>query len=165
MDLVRVGKIIKPHGVRGEMVFLPTTDEPEKRLKKGAVLFDENGAPYTVKGKRSFQSQILLSLSQVDGREKAEAMRGQELFSQAEPSDERGIYFKDLPGLLIEGEDGEKIGTVTGVIDNPQILLEVKREEGRCLIPWEKDFIKQVDLKSGKIIMNLPTGLLSACSY
>lgn len=165
MDLVRVGKIIKPHGVRGEVVFLPTTDEPEKRLKKGAALFDENGAPYTVKGKRSFQSQILLSLSQVDGREKAEAMRGKELFSQAEPSDERGIYFKDLPGLLIEGEDGEKIGTVTGVIDNPQILLEVKREEGRCLIPWAKDFIKQVDLKSGKIIMNLPTGLLSACSY
>lgn len=165
MDLVRVGKITKPHGVRGEVVFSLTTDEPEKRLKKGAVLFDKNGALYTVKGKRSFQSQILLSLSQVDDREKAEAMRGKELFAQAEPSDERGIYFKDLPGLLIEEEDGEKIGVISGVIDNSQILLEVKRKDGRCLIPWAKEFIKQVDLKGGKIIMNLPTGLLSACSY
>ena len=165
MDLVRVGKVTKPHGVRGEVVFFPTTDEPEKRLKKGAPLFDKNGKRYTVKGKRDFQSQILLSLSQIDSMEKAEEIRGEDLFAEADPSDEEGVYFKDLIGLLVETEEGEKVGTITDVFDNPQILLEVKRDEGRCLIPWAKDFVKQVDLKRGKIIMNLPTGLLSACSY
>ncbi|MBQ1299263.1 MAG: 16S rRNA processing protein RimM [Aeriscardovia sp.] len=165
MDLVRVGKITRPHGIRGEVVFLLTTDEPEKRLKKGEVLFDKDGAEYTVKGKRNFQSQTLLSLSQIDSREKAEAMRGEELFARAGASSEEEIYFKDLVGLLVESEDGEKIGTVADVIDNPQILLEIKREEDRCLVPWVKEFIKQVDFKSGKITMNLPTGLLSACSY
>lgn len=165
MDLVRVGKITKPHGVRGEVVFLPTTDEPEKRLKKGSFLFDKNGTKYTVKGKRNFRSQILLSLSRINSMEKAEAARGEELFAEAGQSDEEGVYFKDLLGLLVETTGGEKVGTVTDVFDNPQILLEVKKDGNKCLVPWVKDFVKQVDLKKGKIVMALPAGLISACSY
>ncbi|MBR4399862.1 MAG: 16S rRNA processing protein RimM [Aeriscardovia sp.] len=165
MDLVRVGKVTRPHGLKGEVVFFLTSDEPEKRLKKGAPLFDGEGAKYTVKGKRDFKGQTLLSLSQVDSREKAEAMRGKELFAEAGKSSEGEIYFKDLVGLEVETEDGGKVGSVSDVFDAPQILLEVKREGEKCLIPWAKEFITQVDLKRGKIIMNLPTGLLAACSY
>lgn len=165
MDLVRVGKIIKPHGIRGEVLFFLTTDEPDRRLKRGNLLFDKDGRKYAVKGKRNFRSQILLSLSQIDSMEKAEEMRGKELFAEADQSNEEEIYFKDLLGLLVETAEGEEVGIVTDVFDNPQILLEVKQDEGKCLVPWSKDLVKQVDLKKGKIIMALPAGLLTACSY
>ena len=165
MELVRVGKIIKPHGVRGEVAFFLTSDDPGRRLKKGAPLFDGDGNEDRVRGARQASTQTLLSLSGVDSMEKAEALRGKDLFAEAGESDENGIYFKDLPGLKVELEGGQEVGTVSGVLETPQLLLEVDRSGSKCLIPWTKDFVKSVDLKGGRIIMSLPDGLLSACSY
>ena len=165
MDLVRVGPIARPHGVRGEVAFLLTTDDPAERLKKGAALFDKDGNKYQVRGARPGASQALLSLSGVDSREKAEALRGLDLFAEAGKSDEEGIYFKDLPGLKVELEGGEEVGTVSGILETPQLLLEVDRPGSKCLIPWAPDFEKQVDLEGGRIVMSLPEGLLEACSY
>ncbi|MBO6003557.1 MAG: 16S rRNA processing protein RimM [Aeriscardovia sp.] len=165
MDLVRVGKIVKPHGVRGEVSFFLTTDDPEGRLKKGASLVDGDGNKYRVRAARQAGTQTLLSLSGVDCRQKAEALRGKDLFAEAGKSDENGIYYKDLPGLKVELEGGEEVGTVSGVLETPQLLLEVDRSGSKCLIPWVKEFVKQVDLEGGRIIMSLPDGLLSACSY
>lgn len=165
MDLVRVGTVVKPHGVRGEVAFLLTTDEPGRRLKKGAALFDEGGKEYKVRGSRQGASGTLLSLSGIDSREKAEALRGRDLFAEAGESDENGIYFKDLPGLRVEVEGEGEVGIVSGILETPQLLLEVDRSGSKCLIPWAPDFVKQVDLKGRKIVMSLPDGLLTACSF
>ena len=114
--LLEVGRIGRPHGLRGEVVVLLTSDRAE-RLAPGAVL-QTDGGPLVVERSRPHQDRHLVLFEGVVGREGAEALGGTVL--RAEPIDDPdALWVHDLIGTPVEETDGTVRGTVVEVQENP----------------------------------------------
>lgn len=124
---VRIGRVIKPHGVRGEVVVDPTTDAPEERFAVGETVRGRRGAQdyeLTVASVRPHQGRLLIRFEEVSDRTAAERLRGIQFFA-APREGGPGYYDHDLEGLVVLRE-GTRIGRVSGVIHPAgRVLLEV----------------------------------------
>ena len=169
MQLV-VGRISRPHGVRGELTVEVRTDDPELRLAPGAVLATEPAGigPLIVAATRWHSGRLLVSFHGFQDRNEAERLRGVlllvdsgELESPADPEE-----FRDhqLIGLAVVGPDGEHVGEVTDVLHHGQDLLVVtgsgKRSGAEILIPFVAAIVPDVDLSGGELRIDPPPGLL-----
>jgi len=169
MQLV-VGRITRPHGVRGELVVEVRTDDPELRLVAGAVLATEPAAagPLTVGRARWHSGRLLMSFDGVTDRDAADQLRGvllvvdsAELEDIADPDE-----FRDhqLIGLAVYGPGGEHVGEVTDVLHSGQDLLVVAGAGGRTgaeiMIPFVAPIVPEVDLAAGRMLIDPPAGLL-----
>lgn len=114
--LLDVGRIGRPHGLRGEVVVLLTSDRTE-RLAPGSVLQTDDG-PLVVERSRPHQDRYLVLFEGVAAREGAEALGGTVL--RAEPIDDpEALWVHDLIGTPVEEVDGTVRGTVAEVQENP----------------------------------------------
>ena len=127
MQLV-VGRIIRPHGVRGELAVEVRTDDPELRLATGAVLATQPAAagPLTVTRARWHTGKLLLTFDGVADRDGADGLRGvllvvdsAELEEIADPDEFRD---HELIGLAVYGPGDEHVGTVTDILHHGQKL-------------------------------------------
>jgi len=117
VDLV-VGRVVKSHGIRGELVVDVRTDEPELRFARGSVLrgrLPRGGGErgFTVTAAREHSGRLLVSLDGVAGRDSADALRGT-LFlidsSEVEPSDDPDeFYDHELEGVPVQLADGTEV--------------------------------------------------------
>lgn len=171
MQLV-VGRISRPHGVRGELAVEVRTDDPELRLAAGAVLATEPGAagPLTVTRARWHSGRLLLSFDGVTGREQADQLRGILLVvDSAELEDVAGPdEFRDhqLIGLTVIGPGGEHIGEVSDVLHHGQDLLVIagvgQRAGVEIMVPFVAELVPEVDLPGRRLVIDPPAGLLDA---
>jgi 16S rRNA processing protein RimM len=169
MQLV-VGRIVRPHGVHGELAVEVRTDDPELRLTVGAVLATEPAAtgPLTVTGRRWHSGRLLLSFAGVDDRSAAEELRGTLLVVDSadlgEFPDPDEFRDHQLIGLSVIGPGGEHVGTVADVLHHGQDLLVVastgKRAGGQILIPFVSAIVSDVDVSAGLLRVDPPPGLL-----
>jgi 16S rRNA processing protein RimM len=171
---VVVGRIGKPHGVRGEVTVEVRTDEPERRFTVGAVLDVRRphgvAAPVprlTVRGVRWHQGVLLLTFEQVEGREAAEALRGcllqVEVPADARPDDPEEFYAHQLAGLTAYDVDGRELGTVTRLVSGgAQDLLVVRTSDGRdALVPFVAALVPEVDVDGGRVVIADRPGLVT----
>jgi len=169
MQLV-VGRIARPHGVRGELVVEVRTDDPDLRLAAGAVLATEPAAagPLTVLRTRWHSGRLLVSFKGFEDRNESERLRSvlllvdsAELEDLADPDE-----FRDhqLIGLTVVGPDGEQIGEITDVLHYGQDLLVVagsgKRAGTEIMVPFVSAMVPVVDLTGGLVRIDPPPGLL-----
>jgi 16S rRNA processing protein RimM len=169
MQLV-VGRIIRPHGVRGELTVEVRTDDPELRLTAGSVLATEPAAagPLTVTRARWHSGKLLMSFDGVPDRDTAERLRGvllvvdsSELEDITDPDE-----FRDhqLIGLAVYAPGGEHVGEVTDVLHSGQDLLVVAgtgaRAGAEIMIPFVTEIVPEVDLATGRLVIDPPAGLL-----
>jgi len=169
MQLV-VGRIVRPHGVRGELTVDVRTDDPELRLAVGAVLATEPAAagPLAVVGNRWHSGRLLLSFAGVDDRTAAENLRGTLLVVDSEdlgdPPDPDEYRDHQLIGLSVVAPGGEQVGTVADVLHHGQDLLVVagtgKRAGAEILIPFVSAIVSDVDVPAGLLRVDPPPGLL-----
>ena len=169
MQLV-VGRIIRPHGVRGELAVEVRTDDPELRLAAGAVLATEPAAvgPLTVSGARWHSGRLLLSFAGVADRDAAGRLRGTLLvIDSAELEDiEDPDEFRDyqLIGLTVVRTDGEPVGKVSDILHYGQDVLVVTgtgdRSGAEIMIPFVAELVPEVDLDGGRVVIDPPPGLL-----
>lgn len=128
--LLEVGRILKAHGLRGEVVVSLTTDRTE-RVAPGSVLQTDRG-PLTVVASRPHQDRWLVVFEGHAGRDAAEALRG--LVLRAEPlEDADELWVHELIGCRVVDADGVDRGVVESVQDNPAADLLVL--EGGHLVP------------------------------
>lgn len=168
MQLV-VGRISRPHGVRGELVVDVRTDDPNLRLAVGAVLATEpaSAGPLTVARTRWHSGRLLVTFKGIDDRNEADDLRGvmlmvdsAELEDVADPDE-----FRDhqLIGLAVLAPD-EHVGDVADVLHYGQDLLVVngigKRAGAEILIPFVSAIVTEVDLAAGVLRIDPPPGLL-----
>jgi 16S rRNA processing protein RimM len=156
--MVRVGRIVGAHGLRGEMKVEVLTDFVE-RLDVGRRL-RLKGDWVTVSGAREVNGRLLLRVSGVDHIDTAKALFGEYLEAPAgeRPElDEDEYVSADLVGLSVVTVSGEEIGTVSDVLPLPAHDVLVV---GEVMIPAVKQFVKQVDLAAGRIIVELIEGML-----
>jgi 16S rRNA processing protein RimM len=169
MQLV-VGRIVRPHGVHGELTVEVRTDDPDLRLGVGAVLATEPAAagPLTVARRRLHSGRLLLRFVGVDDRSAAEDLRGTLLVvdSAELPELPDPDEFRDhqLIGLSVIAPGGEQVGTVADVLHYGQDLLVVdgegKRAGAEILIPFVSAIVTDVDIPAGLLRVDPPPGLL-----
>ncbi|MBQ1028140.1 ribosome maturation factor RimM [Micromonospora sp. C95] len=183
MQLI-VGRIGKPHGIRGEVTVEVRTDEPETRFAPGMVLKtmpganvappapDGPGVPFrtpdtlTVESARQHQGRLLVAFDGVLDRDVAEALRGTLLAVDSAdvtpPEDPEEFNDHQLVGLAVVTPTGERLGEVARIDHAPASdLLVLRRPEGRtALIPFVKAIVPEVDLAGGRVVVDPPDGLL-----
>ncbi|MDA0635387.1 ribosome maturation factor RimM [Nonomuraea sp. MCN248] len=167
MQLV-VGRIGRPHGVRGDVTVEVRTDDPGLRFAVGSTLATDppERGPLVIEASRWHKDVLLLSLAGVTDRDRAEELRGTMLVidsSQVEPSDDPDEFHDhQLIGLTVETVGGETVGEVGDVLHHGQDLLVVRRGGGReeALIPFVKALVPVVDLEGGRLVVDPPEGLL-----
>ncbi len=149
--LLEVGRVAKPHGLRGEVVVALTTNRPE-RVAEGTVLHTEQG-PLTITASRPHQNRHIVRFAGVDTREAADAIHG--LVLSAEPlEDPDALWVHELIGSVVVDQHGTEHGTVTSVEVNPASDLLVLDSGG--LVPLT--FV--VEQADGRITVDVPDGLL-----
>ncbi|MBP2705309.1 ribosome maturation factor RimM [Microbispora sp. RL4-1S] len=168
MQLV-VGRIGRPHGVRGEVTVEVRTDDPEARFAAGSVLATEPASrgPLTVERARWHRDILLLTLAGVAGRDAAEALRGTLLvIDSAEiPPSEDPDEFHDhqLIGLAVVTAGGERVGEVADVLHHGQDLLVIDRPAGgEAYVPFVRQLVPEIDLERGVLVVDAPPGLLDS---
>jgi 16S rRNA processing protein RimM len=172
-DFLVVGRIGKPHGLKGEVSVEPRTDEPDRRFAAGATLRVERNRPgsgsqgdetLTVRGIRWHSGRLLVTFEGIDGREAAEAARGTVLVVPVDPDetpeDPEEFYDHQLVGLAVESPDGDRLGTVTRVEHaGAQDLLVVDADGRSVLFPFVRALVPVVDVAGGKVVVDDRPGL------
>jgi 16S rRNA processing protein RimM len=168
MDLV-VGRVVRAHGVTGEVVVDVRTDDPDIRFAPGSVLRGrvKNGPErtYTVDTARPHGPRLLLRLDGVADRNTADALRGT-LFvvdSQDLPpiEDPDEFYDHQLEGLRVVTTTGDMVGAVAEVLHTAAgELLSIRAEDGEVLVPFVGAIVTSVSLAEGTIEIDPPEGLL-----
>ncbi|MBQ7890186.1 MAG: 16S rRNA processing protein RimM [Erysipelotrichaceae bacterium] len=167
MDTVSIGKIVKPHGVRGEVKILSSSDFIMERLKKNAVvILCKNGKKEEKKvlSARMHQQMALAKLEGIESMDDAEVWRDAEVLvdKKSIPNLKDGFYFFQLKGLNVYSQKNEFIGVVSEIVETyANNNLRIKKTDGsECLVPYVEAFIKEVNLEENKIIIQVIEGLL-----
>ncbi|MCZ2822021.1 ribosome maturation factor RimM [Modestobacter sp. VKM Ac-2977] len=167
-----VGRIGRPHGVRGQVTVEVRTDDPDLRFAPGGTLLTEPATrgPLTIEAARWHSGTLLLTLLLPDGtvvadREAADALRNTMLLvpvaALPELEDPDSFYDHQLVGLAAELPDGSPVGEVTGVRHEGTELLVLRRPEGgELLVPFVTAMVPTVDLAAGRLVVDPPEGLL-----
>jgi 16S rRNA processing protein RimM len=170
---VTVGRIGRPHGVRGDVVVGVRTDEPELRFAPGSRLdTDPVGVgPLTVAGYRWHSGTLLVRFEGISDRTVAAELGGTWLLADsatfAALDDPDAFRDGDLVGLSVRRVDGTVVGTVTDVLHHGQDVLAIAPAEpagpgaGQILVPFVKAIVPEVDLPGGVMIIDPPEGLLN----
>ncbi|HLH58555.1 MAG TPA: ribosome maturation factor RimM [Streptosporangiaceae bacterium] len=164
---VVVGRIARPHGIRGDLTVEVRTDEPERRFTVGAVLATDpaDRGPLTLSASRWHSGQLLVRFDEVPDRTAAEQLRGTWLvldtaeIGAADDPDE--FYDHELIGLTAVRSGGEPVGEVTDVLHHGQDLLVVTPPGGgELLVPFVAAIVPEVDVAAGRLVIDPPPGLL-----
>jgi 16S rRNA processing protein RimM len=175
---VVVGRVGRPHGIRGEVVIGVRTDEPELRFAVGATV-DVRSAPgdgpdddgtggrrLTVASARWHSGQLLVAFAGITDRTEAAGLTGSWLSVDSSQLPDTGDpdEFRDheLIGLSVRTRAGDQVGVVADVLHYGQDLLVVRRQDepGETLIPFVKAIVPEIDLPAGVVVIDPPPGLL-----
>jgi 16S rRNA processing protein RimM len=151
-DLLEVARIVKPHGLRGEVIVDLLSDRTE-RVAPGAVLVTPNGTALEVVASRPHQGRWIVSFDGVPDRNAAETLRGVVLRAEA-LDDPDALWVHDLVGAELLDVHGNSHGTIDSVQENPAADLLVLAD-GR-LVPV--NFV--VSHEAGRVVVDVPPGLL-----
>jgi 16S rRNA processing protein RimM len=169
MDLV-VGRVVRAHGVTGEVVVDIRTDDPDTRFAPGTTLRAKpsRGGPerdYVVDSAREHSGRLLVRLDGVADRNGAEALKGTVFLVDTadlppiEDPDE--FYDHQLEGLQVVTTTGTPVGSVAEVLHTAAgELLSVRSEDGEVLVPFVSAIVTSVSLADQTIEIDPPEGLL-----
>lgn len=171
MELV-VGRVVKAHGITGELVVDVRTDEPEERFTPGNRLRlrpsrGESGRDVVIETARPHGGRLLVRLPGVSDRTAADALRGHlfvvdsgELPPIADPDE---FYDHQLEGLVVRTVAGSEVGTVAEVLHTGAgELLSVRAQDGaEILVPFVSAIVTSVSLADGIVEIDPPEGLLN----
>jgi 16S rRNA processing protein RimM len=164
---VVVGRIGRPHGIRGQVTVEPRTDEPDERFAPGAVLSVDGPVSTLVVDRTHWHSgRLLVSFQGIDDRDGAESLRGLLLHVERDvdesPDDPDEYYDSALVDCAVELPDGTAVGVVADVVHLPgQDLLAIRTPDDRdVLVPFVGVMVPLVDVPGRRIVIDPPPGLL-----
>lgn len=177
---VLVGRVRRPHGLRGMVVVESLTDNPQRwevgnRLRAVAPSPDSPGAPPSglpreleVEQAQEHRGALLVQFRGVDGRDAAEALRGIGLaVPEADvPEAPEGTWYQfQLVGCRVWDAEAGDLGEVVDVVDSGGgDTLVVDDGRRQVLVPLVHDFLERVDVEAREIDLRLPPGLIETCA-
>ena len=165
-----VGRIARPHGIRGQVVVNLETDFPHERFQAGAEFFVKR-TPATVNVERLVIATVrfhnerpIVGFEGVDDMNQAKALGGTELrvpLDRLAALPPATFYRHDLVGCAVERLDGSRIGQVTDVEGSlGGSRLVVSTERGEVLVPLAAEICRSIDPAGKRIVIEPPDGLL-----
>jgi 16S rRNA processing protein RimM len=166
-ELVEIGQVARPHGVRGELRITTFTQSPESFCQFDRIIIrsEKQGERLVeVKQARPHKTAVLLQLAEVRDRRQAENLVGatllvkREWLPEAEPDE---YYWTDLIGLSVFAQDGTHLGRVKNLLPTgAHDILVIDDQTREILIPFLDQFVTDVDLTNKRILVAPPEGLL-----
>lgn len=155
-QFLEAGRIVRTHGVRGELCLEPWTDSPEFLQGLRTLYFDPQGQrPVEVLAARPHKGRLLLRLRGVDSVEQGDALRGRVLYLNRDDVrlEEGRFFLQDLIGLrAVDGNTGQEYGVVEEILSTPaNEVYRIKNGEREFLFPAVEHMIKRTDPEGGVI--------------
>lgn len=155
-----IGKIVAPHGVRGDIRILPLTETPEIFLDLEYLLL-EKGGRLTITNARFQKNMVLLSTEEITNMDEAEKFRNQNVLVEKEklpPLPKGRYYVSDLVGFVCLNEQGENIGIFRDTMQTgSNDVFVIKGNDGKeILVPAIRDYILEIDTEKKEILVRLP---------
>ena len=165
--MVLVGRIARPHGIRGQVVVNPETDFVEERFAPGATLWtriDRHEEPLTVSTMRVQNGRPVVGFEGFERIEDVERLAGGELRvpeGALQQLQEGTFYQFQLVGCVVETTRGERVGEVARVAGGAGgSVLAIDGPRGEILIPLAVDICVDIDIEARRIRIDPPEGLL-----
>jgi 16S rRNA processing protein RimM len=165
-----VGRLRKPHGLKGDIALFPITDAPEAVFAPGRSVWlvgldgTSVAGPVTIERSRAYHREWLVKFAGADGREALEPWRGLFLaVSAAElaPPQDDEVYLHELDGFAVRLPDETPLGLVSAVYEMPAgLMIEVQGPKREFLLPYRKEFVREVDRAGRKLVVTPPEGLV-----
>lgn len=166
-DYFRIGVITSTHGLAGEVKVFPTTDDLNRfktlkkcfiRTKAGDVWVEKNTCKF-------FKNMVILSFKEFNNINDIEKYKGCDLCvtrDEAVPLMEDEYYIKDVIGMDVYTEEGDKLGKLSDVMQTgANDVFVISLENGReLLMPVIKDCVLNIDYRENKILVRLMKGML-----
>jgi 16S rRNA processing protein RimM len=164
-DLVEVGIVVKPWGIRGEVKIRVTSDLPGRFHGLSEIwLYGTTGDPlrYRIETVKDLKGAVAVRLAGIASPEQAETLRGATAgvpASERPALEEGSWYIDELVGLEVVDEAGRGIGTLKSVWQGAaQDVFEIATADGPLLLPAVAAFIRKVDRQAGRIVARIPPG-------
>ncbi|WP_424932221.1 ribosome maturation factor RimM [Amaricoccus macauensis] len=163
-DLVCLGAIAGAWGVKGDVRLKSFCADPGA-IADYAPLVSDDGRTFEIRLLKPVSGAYAAKLSGVQTREEAQALKGTRLYAPRDrlpdlPDDE--FYHADLIGLAVFDAGGAELGRIKAVMDHGAgDFLEIARPGAPVvLVPFTRDVVPTVDLSSGRVVVDLPEGLV-----
>lgn len=163
-----VGRILRPHGVRGEVRASVLTDLPERfkwleRIFLSRTEEAAHPAAVALESVRFHKDNVLLKLRGYDNRDQAEALRTFWLMvpeTEGIPLDEGEFFLYQLENLAVYTDAGEYLGRIVEILETKaNDVFVVHTDAGDLLLPDIEDVVKEINLDAGRMIVTLIPGL------
>ena len=167
-DLVMIGEVVKPHGIRGEIKVYLFSEKP-RNFKQYKEIFLQGPTGDSTKALKVVKSReqgklAILQLEKIGTREAAEDLQGKNIWINKVnlPALDSGEYYwQQLDGLTVVTEEGQEIGRVTKLFNTTAHDIMVVTGRGHeFMIPVQGDIIRDIDEQEGKVVISPPPGLL-----
>lgn len=165
-----LGRVLRPHGIKGELRVGTMTDYPERVAELDSVFLSRDiegrdAKAFPIESVRLHQDYILVKFSNIPDRNAADRLRDLYMLIDLEnavPLDDDEVYLYELIGLTVQLEDGTRIGTLEDIMETGANDVYVVKSEthGTILIPAHDETVVEVDPDAGHIIVAPPPGTL-----
>lgn len=165
-----LGRVRRPHGVRGELLLKLMTDYPERiggldRVYLAQDVEGNSADAYPVQRARRHRGDLILDLETVNDRDHADILRDKWVLIAMEdaiPLEDGEFYLFQLVGLTVETTDGEVLGTIKDVLETGanDVYVVEGGSYGEVLVPAAPHVVRSIDLDAQRVTVELPEGLL-----
>lgn len=166
-EVIRIGKLLKPHGVKGELSMLCENDCFDRSEDCDYLICDMDGilVPFFIDSYRfKSNTSLLIKFDDIDTVEQAERMAGVNVYFPKEfigEEDMEGLPEEFLSNYTVSDVHLGDIGTIDHIDDSTiNTLLIIKNGGREIMIPFHEEFIKDIDEQNHHIVMELPEGLV-----
>jgi 16S rRNA processing protein RimM len=170
--MIQIGFVFRPHGMAGELKINPEhTDDPARFEELDTVYVGRTPhevTRHTISSVRYQETKrgttVILGLADVENRSDAEEITKLRVFAHEEDLElaEDEVFIHDLVGLEVVTEEGDALGTVANYMEMPaQDVFVVRRPDGgEAMIPAVEEFIIEIDLDGGRLVVRPMNGLI-----
>lgn len=161
---ISIGKILAPHGVKGEVKVLPLTDFPERFSQRDRVWVDRKSTFLEIEGVRQQNRFLLIKLAGINDRDEAENLKNaliQVPEEEVVPLPSGHYYHFQIVGLKVYDIRGNFLGVINDILETGanDIYLVPRPDKKDLLIPALKTVVLEINPASGRMTVEIPAGL------
>ena len=157
-DVLRVGKIVNTHGLKGEVKVIPLTDDPKRYNELDFVLID--GIERKIQGCKYQKDRVIVKIEGINNIEEAEKYKNKYMEIPREyavPLEEDTYYIADIIGCTVYDTNGKDLGQIYDVIQTKNNDVYWIRKPKELLIPVLLEIVTDIDIENRKITIK-PVG-------
>ncbi len=159
-----VGRIVRPHGVRGEVGMKLLTTHPEHLMTIETLYLGAGYEPHRVVRMRRHLDGMIVHFADIASRDEAETFREQAVYihlNDAVPLKEGEVYLFQIEGILVVTDDGEELGRLTDFIETGanDVYVVTQADGEELLLPAIPEVILKIDVPAGVMTVHLLDGL------